>query len=180
MSDPFVGEIRMVGFNYAPNGWALCNGQLLPIAQYTALFSLLGTYFGGDGRTTFALPNLQSRVPIHQGQGIGLSPYVIGQVGGTETVTLTSSQMPLHNHTVGASSANGTASSPANNIPAQGYTGDSRNPTLLPNYAPPPASATLASSAVSTAGGNQPHENLQPYLCVNFIIALNGVYPPRS
>src|ERR1700679_1160943 len=115
----------MVGFNFAPIGWALCNGQLLPISQNTALFSLLGTYYGGDGVTTFALPNLQSRVAIHQGQGTGLSPYVIGQNGGTENVTLVSQQMPQHNHTVGCSIAGGSHASPASGVPAVESTGTS-------------------------------------------------------
>src|ERR1700729_3145413 len=109
MAEPFLGEIRMFGFNFAPQGWAMCNGQTLPISQNAALFSLLGTFYGGDGVTTFQLPNLQSRVAIHEGQGSGLSPYDIGQVGGVETVMLTQNQMPQHSHSVGASSAPGTA-----------------------------------------------------------------------
>jgi microcystin-dependent protein len=178
--DPFIGEIRMVGFNFAPVGWALCNGQLLPIAQNTPLFSLLGTTFGGDGVRTFGLPNLQSRVPIHQGQGVGLSPYVMGQNGGTENVTLQQNQMPTHNHLVGVNNTPGTASDPTNAILAKGYVGDSRNPTLIPSYASASATGNLASNAVSQAGGNQPHANIQPYLCLNFIIALQGVFPSRS
>jgi microcystin-dependent protein len=178
--DPFIGEIRMVGFNFAPNGWALCNGQLLPITQNQALFSLLGTYFGGDGVRTFGLPNLQSRVPIHQGQGQGLSPYAMGQIGGTENVALLQTQMPMHNHLVSVNNAVGAASDPTNAILAKGYTGESRNPTFVPNYTSAAATGTLAANAVSQVGGNQPHANIQPYQCVNFIIALQGVFPSRS
>lgn len=179
--DPYIGEIRMVGFNFAPVGWALCNGQILPISQYTALFSLLGTSFGGNGTTNFALPNLQSRVPINQGQGAGLTAYVLGESGGTENVTLISNQMPLHNHTIGVSNLAGSASDPTNNILAQCNTGTPRQPNLnVPNFVPPPATGSLAQTAVSMAGGNLPHPNIQPYLCVNFIIALNGIFPSRS
>lgn len=179
--DPFIGEIRMVGFNFAPNGWALCNGQLLSISQNTALFSLIGTFYGGDGVQTFALPNLQSRVPVHQGQGLGLSVYTIGQAGGTENVTLVANQMPSHNHTVGVSNLAGSASDPTNNLLAQANTGTPRQPNLnVPNFVPPPATGSLAPTAVSMAGGNQPHPNIQPYLCVNFIIALQGVFPSRG
>jgi microcystin-dependent protein len=179
--DPYIGEIRMVGFNFAPVGWALCNGQILPISQYTALFSLLGTSFGGNGTTNFALPNLQSRVPINQGQGAGLTAYALGESGGTENVTLISNQMPLHNHTIGVSNLAGSASDPTNNILAQCNTGTPRQPNLnVPNFVPPPATGSLAQTAVSMAGGNLPHPNIQPYLCVNFIIALNGIFPSRS
>lgn len=127
--DPFLGEIRMVGFNFAPVGWALCNGQLLSISQYAALFSLLGTMFGGNGTSTFALPNLQSRVPIHQGQGLGLSSYVMGQQAGTENVTLTVSQIPAHNHMVGVSNLPGSASDPTNNILPNAIPERRANPT---------------------------------------------------
>ena len=131
MSEPFLGEIRIFGFNFAPQGWALCNGQLLPIAQNTALFSLLGTTYGGNGQTTFALPNLQSRVPLHQGQGPGLSQYYIGQSAGSETVTLTSNEMPIHNHQVGAASAP-TSKSPSGAVPAYTSTGSSYGTTARP------------------------------------------------
>lgn len=170
----------MVGFNFAPTGWALCNGQLLSISQYTALFSLLGTTFGGDGVRTFGLPNLQSRVAINQGQGQGLSPYVMGQTGGNENVTLLQNQMPMHNHLVSVNNTLGAASDPTNAIPAKGYTGDARNPTQVPNYTSAAATGNLAANAVSQAGGNQPHPNIQPYQCVNFIIALQGIFPSRS
>lgn len=173
MSDQYLGEIRMVGFNFAPQGWALCNGQLLSISQNTALFSLLGTYYGGDGVTTFALPNLQSRVAIHQGQGQGLSPYVLGQNGGTENVTLTQQQMPQHNHTIGTFGGPGNTTHPPGTVMASGtsdkvYTSSS------------PDGSTLNPGAVSQAGGSQPHSNIQPYLCITFVIALQGIYPSRN
>jgi microcystin-dependent protein len=177
--DPYIGEIRMVGFNFAPVGWALCDGQMLPISQNQALFALLGTTFGGNGTTTFGLPDLRSRVPIHQGQGIGLSLYSMGQNGGVENVTLNVSQMPTHNHTVGVNNNAGTTPDPTNAFPAKGYAGESRNPTLIPNYGTS-ATGNFAQNTVSQVGGSQPHTNIEPYLCVNFIIALNGVFPSRS
>jgi microcystin-dependent protein len=172
MSDQYLGEIRMVAFNFAPYGWALCNGQTLSISQNTALFSLIGTYYGGDGVTTFQLPNLQSRVPIHQGQGLGLSPYVIGQVGGTESVTLTTQQMPQHNHNMNVLGINATSNKAANNYLADStsgniYTSNNPNTTLNPN-------------AISYQGSSQPHNNIQPYLCITFVIALQGIYPSRN
>ena len=170
----------MVGWSFAPNGWALCNGQLLSISQYTALFSLLGTTYGGDGVRTFALPDLQGRVPINQGQGLGLSPYAMGQVGGTENVTLLQNQMPAHNHLVGVSNQAGTVADPTNAVLAQGNSGTPREPAAVSDYVSTRATGTLAPTSISLAGGNLPHENLQPYLCVNFIIALNGLFPSRS
>jgi microcystin-dependent protein len=180
MSEPFVGEIRMVGWNFAANGWALCNGQLMSISQYTALFSLLGTTYGGDGVRTFALPNLQGRVPIHQGQGVGLSSYVIGQIAGSENVTLLQNQMPTHNHLIGISNQLGTVSDPTNAILAQGNSGEARRPVAVSDYVTTAVTGSLAPATVSSTGGNQPHNNLQPYLCVNFIIALQGIFPSRS
>lgn len=180
MSEPFLGEIRMVGWNFAANGWALCNGQLLSISQNAALFSLLGTYYGGDGIQTFALPNLQSRVPIHQGTGLGLSPYVIGQASGSENITLLSTQMPQHNHLVNISNQPGTVADPTNAVLAQGNSGSGRNAVAVSDYVSTAATATLAPTTISTTGGNQPHSNIQPYLCVNFIIALTGIFPSRS
>jgi microcystin-dependent protein len=178
--DPYLGEIRMVGFNFAPVGWMLCNGQLLPISQYQALFSLLGTTYGGNGTTTFALPDLQGRVPINQGQGLGLTPYTMGQNGGTENVTLLSTQMPMHNHNVGVSNAAGTISDPTNNVLAQCNSGTARDPKLtVPNFVSTAATGVLSPATISQAGGNQPHANIQPYLCVNFIIAYNGIFPSR-
>ena len=170
----------MVGWNFAANGWALCNGQLLPINQNTALFSLLGTYYGGDGRQTFALPNLQGRVPIHQGNGAGLSPYAIGAAAGTEDVTLQVTQMPSHNHLVGVSNQVGSVADPTNAVLAQGNSGSNRDAVAVSNYVSTAATGTLAPTTISAAGGSQPHSNLQPYLCVNFIIALQGIFPSRQ
>lgn len=172
MSEPFVGEIRMFGFNFAPQGWALCDGQLLPISQNVALFSLLGTTYGGDGTTTFALPNLQSRVPIHQGQGAGLSSYVAGQAGGTETVTLAAAQMPEHTHSVKASSSAAASDKPEGRALAQSHS---------PIYTPEPdASTVMNANMLGDAGGSEPHDNIQPYLAVNFCIALTGIFPARN
>jgi microcystin-dependent protein len=173
MSDQYLGEIRMFAGNFAPYGWALCNGQLLAISQNTALFSLIGTYYGGDGVTTFALPNLQSRAPIHQGQGLGLSPYVIGQNGGTENVTLTTQQMPQHNHVINAFAGPGGTTHPGNAIMAstssdKPYTTSASDGT------------TMNGNMLSMAGSSQPHNNIQPYLCITFIIALQGIYPSRN
>lgn len=171
--DPFLGEIKMFGGNFAPSGWALCNGQLLPISQNTALFSLLGTFYGGDGVQTFALPNLQGRVAVHWGQGAGLSSYVIGQQGGSESIALTQQQMPQHNHTMGTLSSPGTASRPNTQLLAQ--------PTSGSIYGPAPSDGSaLNQAAISQAGGNQPHANIQPYLSVTFIIALRGIFPSRN
>lgn len=169
MATPFIGQISIFGFNFAPRGWAFCNGQILSIAQNTALFSLLGTTYGGNGTTTFALPNLQSRVPVHFGQGSGLSAYVLGQQAGTETVTLTAGQMPQHNHALNAFATTGTETVPANGVPAN--TQGSVNAT---------ANTAFASAAVGLAGSNQPHPNIPPYLALNFSIALEGIFPSRS
>ncbi len=182
MPDVYIGSILMVGFNFAPQGWALCNGQLMPIQQYAALFSLLGTSFGGDGIRTFGLPDLQGRVPIHMGNGAGLSPYVIGQNGGTENVTLLANQMPQHLHAVATpcSTSNGTTNNPANAYPAMGIA-DSRPVVNAPTYASAATTGqTMAPVNSALAGGNLPHANIQPYLTVNFIIALQGIFPSRS
>ena len=176
--NPFIGQILMVGFNFAPVGWALCNGQLLPIAQNTALFSLLGTYYGGDGRTTFALPNLQGRIPIHQGNSVGTSNYVIGQSGGVENVTLLINNLPAHNHTANCSTTLGTNSDPAKNFWAEANTGG-KKPAATPSYATG-ANAQMAPTAIGTTGSGQPVTVVQPFLCVNFIIALEGVFPSRN
>jgi len=165
-TDPFVGEIAMVGFNFAPVGWALCQGQLLPIAQYSALFSLIGTYYGGNGTTNFALPNLQGRVPLSMGAG-----FVIGQSGGESAHVLTTNEIPAHSHALMADAANGTSETPTGLHPA-------RNPAGLPTYGAG-AAAAMAANTIATAGGSQPHNNLQPYLTLNFIIALQGIYPSR-
>jgi microcystin-dependent protein len=166
MSQPYVGEIRMVGFNFAPNGWAFCNGQLIPITTNETLFNLIGTTYGGDGQSTFALPNLQSRVPIHIGSG-----YTLAQMAGEESVTLTTSQMPAHSHVPLANSGPGTQTSPANGFWAAS--------TATPYSATSP-SAGMAGSAVGNAGGNQPHDNMLPYLAINFIISLYGIYPSQT
>ena len=172
MAEPFVGEIRMFGFNFAPVGWALCNGQLLPISQNQALFALLGTTYGGDGTATFALPNLQSRVPIHQGQGAGLSPYAQGQAGGTEAVTLAAAQMPEHTHRVKASNSAAAADGPAGRVLA-------RSGSHIYTHQPD-TSTVMNANMLGDTGGSEPHDNIQPYLAVNFCIALEGIFPARS
>ena len=176
--NPFIGQILMVGFNFAPVGWALCNGQLLTIAQYTALFSLLGTMYGGDGRTNFALPNLQGRVPIHQGESVGTSEYVVGMSGGVEHVTLLVNNLPAHSHTANCSTTLGPNSDPAKGVWAQANTGGS-TPTATPSYATS-VNAQMAPTAIGTTGGSQPITVVQPFLCVNFIIALEGIFPSRN
>lgn len=185
--DPFIGEIRMVGFNFAPQGWALCQGQLLPISQYTALFSLLGTFYGGNGTTNFALPDLQGRVPINAGNGIGLPPYVIGQKAGAESVSLTMNNLPQHAHSIAqpVSNANGTSSSPVTACPAVGVTtitGGQRGETAATStYAAGPTTGQTALPFNSgTAGNSLPFSIEPPYLAVNFIIALVGVFPSRG
>ena len=174
MADPFVAEIRIFPFNFAPKGWAFCNGQLLPLSQNTALFSLLGTTYGGDGKSNFALPNMQGSAPMHPGQGPGLSLHDLGETGGSQTVTLLQSEMPAHPHTLMASSTTGTLSLPTANSLA-------RTSGALP-YLPPAGAPLVAMSqaALGLAGGNQPHNNMQPYLTFNFNIALQGVFPPRT
>ncbi len=174
MSNPYVGEIRVVGFNFAPFGWALCNGQILAISQNTALFSLLGTFYGGDGKSTFALPNLQGLAPMHQGSGVSLTPRNIGETGGETAVTLLSTQIPSHTH-VAQSAVASTSSAPAPNT-IFGGGGRGKEPA----YAPAGTPAAMSAQAVGTAGGNGPHNNMPPYVTLNFIIALQGVYPPRS
>ena len=175
MSDQYVGEIRLVGFNFAQFGWAQCNGQLLSISQNTALFSLLGTQFGGDGRTTFGLPNLQGVVPMNQGNGAGLTPRVMGETGGEPTVTLLQTQMPLHTHSAQAGAASNTDAPGPTTIFGDGGRGKPEA------YAPATGSpAQMNVVAVGTAGGNQPHNNLPPYLVSNFVIALQGIFPARS
>jgi microcystin-dependent protein len=165
----------MFGGNFAPSGWALCNGQLLAIQQYSALFSILGTYYGGNGTSNFALPNLQGRVPIHWGQGPGLSPYVIGQMSGTENVTLLNTQMPMHTHLVNADGNAGGKNSPAGNFP--GLVAGTAPEKM---YSAGPGNTTMNPAMVGTAGGNQPFPIVQPYLAVTFIIALNGIFPSRN
>ncbi len=180
MADPFIAEIRLFPFNFAPIGWALCQGQLLPISQYTAVFSLVGTTYGGDGRSTFGLPNLQGRVPIHSGNGAGLSPVVLGEMNGVETVTLQQTQMPSHNHPLNSVAAAATANTPASGqMTAEGH-GEGRGAYSIRSYAASGTSTTLTPAAVGNAGGGLPHNNLQPYLTLNWCIALQGIFPPRS
>ena len=176
MASPFVAEIRIFPFNFAPSGWAFCNGQTMPIDQNTALFSLLGTTYGGDGITTFALPNLQGSAPLMPGEGPGLSLYNLGQSGGEANLTLTQSEMPSHRHTARGNSGSGTQSSPANSDWASAKI--LRQSAKL--YALGEANTTMNSQALSTIGGNLPHNNMPPYLMLNFCIALQGVFPPRS
>ncbi|MEP6635308.1 MAG: tail fiber protein [Acidobacteriota bacterium] len=176
MADPFVAEIRIFGFNFAPTGWALCNGQILPLSQNTALFSLLGTTYGGDGRSTFALPDMQGNAAMHPGQGQGLSLYDLGQQGGSETVTLLTSEMPIHNHTLLANPNPGDNLIPSPTTSLASSTGGSVYVTAASN----PPLKQMAFQALPAAGGNLPHNNMQPYLVLNFCIALQGVFPPRS
>ena len=172
MADPFVAEIRIFPFNFAPKGWAFCSGQLLPISQNTALFSLLGTTYGGDGKSTFALPDIQGNAPMHPGQGPGLSLHDLGEAGGSETVTLLVSEIPAHSHAGLASAVDATSRIPTGELLAGGVG--------IGQYAVPGALTQLAVKALTPAGGDQPHNNMQPYLTLNFCIALQGVFPPRS
>ena len=177
--EPYLGEIKMFGGNFAPAGWALCNGQLLSIQQNAALFSLLGTTYGGDGIQTFGLPNYMGTAPMHWGTGLGLTPRVIGEIGGNESVSLIQSQMPQHNHLINASTTVATQVLPTNFILAQSVdAGVGGTPSNF--IEPASANTTLAATAVSMAGGSTPHNNMQPYLAVSFIIALVGVFPSRN
>jgi microcystin-dependent protein len=174
--DPFVAEIRIFPFNFAPKGWAFCDGQLLPISQNTALFSLLGTTYGGDGKSTFALPNLQGGAAMHPGQGPGLSLYDLGQQGGAEFVTLLQSEMPAHQHNIGmATSTNGNSLTPVGSAWATTPSGRG----LLFVYNPGPPTGKMLADSILPAGGSLPHNNMQPYLTLNFCIALQGVFPAR-
>lgn len=175
MSNPFVGEIRIFAGNFAPTGWALCNGQLLPISQNTALFSLLGTQFGGDGKSNFALPNMQGSAPVHQGQGPGLTDRFMGEAGGESSVTLINSEMPFHTHTMTGGNKAGIDPNPGPDRIIGKTAGaavyqDTTNANLV----------SLDPQALSIAGGSVPHNNMQPYLVLLFIIAMQGVFPPRS
>lgn len=176
MSDPFVAEIRMFAGNFAPVGWALCNGQLLPISQNTALFSLLGTNYGGDGRSTFGLPNLQGAAPVHQGAGPGLSPRDVGETGGQQFVTLLQSEIPAHTHTVEGVAVSSGLGSPAGNV--WGTMGRGRGNAYVPSD--PATNVSMSPLATSVAGGGQPHNNMPPYLTLTFMIALLGVFPARG
>lgn len=175
MSDPFVAEIRIFPFNFAPRGWAFCDGQLLPLSQNTALFSLLGTTYGGDGRSTFALPNLQGAAPLQQGQGPGLSPRDLGESSGSQAVTLLAAEIPAHAHGVMATSQAADLPNPDGNTWAQAV-GDV---SAFPYYQTTGPNA-MSPNALQLAGGSLPHNNMHPYLTLNFCIALQGVFPPRS
>lgn len=168
MAQPFIGEIKLFGGNFAPVGWMFCQGQILQISEYDTLFALIGTTYGGDGQTTFALPDLRGRLPIHQGGG-----FVMGQTGGAESVTLITSQIPSHSHVPLANSGTGTSTNPTNNVWAA-------QPALLQYAGPGSANVSLPANTLSNTGGNQPHSNFQPYLCVNFIISLFGIFPSRN
>ena len=171
MSEPFVGEIRMFAGNFAPRNWAFCDGQLLAVSQNDALFSLLGTIYGGDGRTTFGLPDLRGRIPIHAGSGPGLSPRPLGQHQGTEAETVTVNQLPSHSHTVRASNAAASSTLPAGHALAR----PDKN-----LFRASGTTANMAAQAVGNSGGSQSHSNVMPFLCVHFIIALYGIYPSRN
>lgn len=175
MSDVFVAEIRMFAGNYAPTGWALCNGQLMSISQNTALFSLLGTTYGGDGRATFGLPNLMGSAPMQQGQGPGLSARWLGETGGEPYVTLLTSEMPAHTHLPNAVDASGDATTPDNALWASAMEG--RIGTNMYSDASPGQAMNPMTTGIT--GGSQPHNNMPPYLCISFIIALQGIYPQR-
>lgn len=168
--EPFIGEIRLFAGNFAPRGWAFCDGQLLPIAQNQALFSIIGTTYGGDGRTTFALPDLRGRAPIHAGSGPGLTPRVLGARGGEEQVTLTESQLPQHTHSLMASTAKADTKTPTGEV----LGGNTKN------YTAPPTNVDTDISSIGIAGEGQAHNNMQPYLTLNYIIALQGIYPSRN
>jgi microcystin-dependent protein len=169
MSQPYVGEIRMFGGNFAPAGWMFCEGQLLPISNYETLFNLIGTTYGGDGQSTFALPDLRGRLPAHQGAGL-----VIGEQAGTETVTLTTAQIPAHSH-VPQGATGGPVTSPSNAYPGSAVGGTG---SVL--YGPPPTTTPLVGTTIQNTGGNQPHNNFQPYLCVDFIISMFGIFPSQT
>lgn len=174
MSSPLLGSIIMFAGNFAPRGWAMCEGQLLSISQNTALFSILGTTYGGNGVSTFALPDLRGRAPIQQGQGPGLSPFALGQSGGAESTTLSPSNMPIHNHLLNCNTGGGNQASPSGGFPAVESTGTSMDYNSVND------GHTMSPAMVGNAGGNQPFSIRQPYLAVNFIIALQGIFPSRS
>ena len=167
MAQPYVGEIRMFAGNFAPAGWMFCEGQQLPISEYETLFNLIGTTYGGDGQETFALPDLRGRLPLHQGNG-----FILAQTGGTEQITLTVQQIPVHTHAFLASTSVATQTSPANNVVAQS--------SVASLYIEDTPNANLAPTVIGVAGGSQPHSNLQPFLCVNFIISLFGLFPSQT
>jgi microcystin-dependent protein len=173
MSSPYIGEIRLFGGSFAPAGWALCQGQLMPISQNDTLFNLIGTTYGGDGQETFAIPNLSGRVPVHQGQGPGISQsYQIGEMAGVEQVTLTTQQIPVHNHAVLVSQDIGTQTSPSGQLYAQN--------TQILLYTQDTASKFFNPSMIAPQGGSQPHENMQPFLVITYILSLFGIFPSQT
>ncbi len=171
MSSPYIGEIRMFGGNFAPAGWAFCDGSLLSIAENDALFNLIGTTYGGDGQNTFALPDLRGRAPLHAGQGPGLSNYTLGQAGGTESVTLTPNQLPAHSHLAQGQTAAGSQTSPSNGVWAA---------STLNQFSANTPTQPFAANAVGMSGGSQPHDNMMPYATINYIISLFGIYPSQA
>jgi microcystin-dependent protein len=173
MADPFLGELKLAAFNFAPRGWAFCDGQLLPIAQNTALFALLGTNYGGNGQTTFALPDLRGRTPVHAGSSVNGS-ISLGEQGGAEAVTLSTSQLPAHAHTLSGSSDLANASAPGGALPAAKPRGG------ISRYAPAGSNTVMASGSVTPAGGSQPHNNMQPYLVLSWLISVEGIFPSRN
>jgi microcystin-dependent protein len=172
MSNPFIGEIRMFGGNFAPAGWAFCNGQLMPISENESLFILIGTTYGGDGESTFALPNLQSRFPVHQGSGPGGQTFTLGEMAGTEQETLTVNQIPTHSHAFLATTALANQPTPGNNVPAQSGT--------VQLYVEAPPALVMGANAIQPIGGSQPHDNMHPFLVINFIISLFGEFPTQT
>jgi microcystin-dependent protein len=179
--EPFLGQVSIFACNFAPRGWAICEGQLLPISQYTALFSLLGVNFGGNGVNIFGLPDLRGRVPLGMGQGLGLSPYAIGEVGGDEGVTIDATTYPAHSHTLYAAAGAAGSNAPAGVIEAEGQTGGRGGSVNIALYGSSGTATPLAPAALGpAAGGSQPHTNRQPYLALNFCIALTGIFPSRS
>jgi microcystin-dependent protein len=175
MAEPFVGQIITTGFNFAPRGYATCDGQILSIAQNTALFSLLGTTFGGNGQTTFALPDLRGRVPIHQGQGPGLTNRTMGEQAGEENHTLISTEMPMHNHLFMTNNVSGALGTPSGN-----FLSASSDAAVVSLYRPTADGSTLNPQSIGLAGGSQPHNNMQPYLVISFSIAMEGIFPSRN
>jgi microcystin-dependent protein len=173
--DPFVAEIRIFPFNFAPKGWAFCDGQILPLSQNTALFSLLGTTYGGDGKSNFALPNMQGNAPMHPGQGPGLSLHDLGETGGSETVSLLESEIPAHSHAMMAQNQAANLDAPGSDRTYSRSSGGFAYKTT-----PVTTVVQMSDSMIAPAGGDQPHNNMQPYLTLNFCIALQGVYPPRT
>jgi len=180
MSQPYVGQILMFGGNFAPAGWQFCNGQLLPISEFEVLFQLIGTTYGGDGQSTFAVPDLRGRVPIHMGQGGGLSNYVIGQASGTESVTLNTNQIPQHNHMAVVATTPGNQSVPVSNGILATENSTAQGGNAFTYLAPGGTQVAMAPSSISQVGGNQPHENVQPVLAVTYIISPFGVFPSQN